>query len=145
MAKRRNGRKVRKSIPWELHMAIVKLQGAEELEYHEACIRAAALIEGGDKFREAVNAEANRLYKRKFFGEMNKARSTTYQKGYQDGHAKGKEEGFESCRRTYRITYPCNKCGGEMTLYRGGKDTVAAIDYLRSRWGHENCEKASKP
>ena len=45
-------------------MAIVRLQGAEELEYHEACIRAALLIEeGGKKYKKEVNAEANRLYR----------------------------------------------------------------------------------
>ena len=50
-ASSKTGKKVKKTIPWSLHMAIVRLQGTEELEYDEACVRAAVLIEeGGEKF-----------------------------------------------------------------------------------------------
>ena len=40
---KRKERKVRKHIPWALHMAIVRLQAAEELDYDEACDRARIL------------------------------------------------------------------------------------------------------
>ena len=49
-ASRKSGKMVKRSIPWALNIAIVRLQGAEELEYDEACVRAAVLIEeGGEK------------------------------------------------------------------------------------------------
>lgn len=84
-------RTVKKAIPWALHMAVVRLQGAEELDYDEAGIRAVTLIEeGSEKFRKAVRVEANRLYKRRFIGELNKARRSWHQKGYIKGFADGK-------------------------------------------------------
>ena len=56
----KTGKKVKKTIPWSLHMAIVRLQGTEELEYEEACAHAAMLIEeGGERFKEEVKAEAS--------------------------------------------------------------------------------------
>jgi hypothetical protein len=54
-ASRKKGKMVKRSIPWALNIAIVRLQGAEELDYDEACVRAAVLIEeGGERFKEEV-------------------------------------------------------------------------------------------
>ena len=146
-ASRKDGQTVRRSIPWTLHMAIVRLQGAEELEYHEACIRAALLIEeGGKKYEEEVNAEANRLYKRRFMGELNKARNTWHQKGYDKGFVDGKAVGHDIGRETFQIRYPCSMCGGDLVLRPGGVDTKAAIEYLKAQeWRHSKCSETSQP
>lgn len=144
VSSKRDERKVRKSIPWALHMAIVKLQGAEELEYDEACVRAAALIEeGGEKYKEAVSSEANRLYKSRFMGELNKARNTLYQRGHTDGFREGKMEGIDEGIKTYQIKYPCPRCDGDMILRPGNEDTSDAIEYLKSKgWRHSQCIKS---
>jgi hypothetical protein len=142
----KTGKKVKKTIPWSLHMAIVRLQGTEELEYEEACARAAMLIEeGGERFKEEVKAEANRLYKSRFMGEQNKAKNTWIQRGYDDGFRKGKSGGYESAREAFQIKYPCSKCGGDLILRPGIKDTESAIEFLKSQgWGHSQCIESSK-
>jgi hypothetical protein len=143
-ASRKNGKTVERSIPWALHMAIVRLQGAEELEYDEACIRAAALIEeGGGNYREAVKAEANRIYKSRFMKEQNKAKKTWIQKGINMGHSEGLNKGVKMATDRLQISYPCAKCGKEMVLRPGEKDTKAAVEYLKSQgWRHGNCGEA---
>ena len=103
---------VKRSIPWALNIAIVRLQGAEELEYDEACVRAAVLIrEGGERFKEEVKSEANRQYKSHFMGEQNKAKNTWIQKGYDEGFGEGKKAGMDIGRETYQIKYPCARSG----------------------------------
>jgi hypothetical protein len=146
-ASRKNGKMVKRSIPWALHMAIVRLQGAEELEYEEACVRAAVLIEeGSEKHKEAVKAEANRLYKSRFMAELNKAKNTWHQKGYDKGFGEGKKAGIDVSREAYQIKYPCSKCGGDLILRPGNVDTESAIEFLKSQgWGHSQCIESSKP
>jgi len=146
-ASRRNGKMVKRSIPWPLHMAVIRLQGAEELEYVEACVRAAVLIEeGGEKFKEAVNAEANRLYKSRFMVELNKAKNTWHQKGYDDGVRDGKAAGYDIGSEANQIRYPCSVCGEDMILLPEGEDTKAAIEFLKSHgWRHGHCSETSKP
>ncbi|NQT07768.1 hypothetical protein HQ586_01715 [Candidatus Bathyarchaeota archaeon] len=143
----KTGKKVKKTIPWSLHMAIVRLQGTEELEYEEACARAAMLIEeGGEKYKETVKAEANRMYKSRFLGEQNKAKNTWIQKGYDDGFGDGKKAGIDIGRELDQIKYPCSKCGGDLILRPGNKDTESAIEFLKSQgWGHSKCIETSKP
>ena len=145
-ASRKKGKTVKRSIPWPLHIAVVRLQGSEELEYDEACLRAAVLIEeGSEKYKEAVKVEANRMYKSRFLGEMNKAKNTWIQKGYDDGFRKGKSVGYESAREAYQVRYPCSKCGGDLILKPDGKDTEAAIEFLKSQgWGHSQCIENKK-
>ncbi len=104
----KTGKKVKKTIPWSLHMAIVRLQGTEELEYEEACAHAAMLIEeGGERFKEEVKAEANRLYKSRFMGEQNKAKNTWIQKGFNSGYNDGMEKGINLAKDRFQISYPC--------------------------------------
>jgi hypothetical protein len=144
----KKGRKVvKRSIPWALHMAIIRLQGEEELEYDEACVKAAALIEEeGVRYREDVRAEANRIYKSRHMVELNKARNTWYRKGYGDGLADGRKDGIEVAETVYMIRYPCARCGGDVVLTRNGEDTRSAIEFLKSvGWGHKQCGETSKP
>jgi hypothetical protein len=145
-ASRKKGKTVKRSIPWPLHIAVVRLQGSEELEYDEACLRAAVLIEeGSEKYKEALKAEANRMYKSRFLGEQNKAKNTWIQRGYDNGFGDGKKAGIDVSRESYQIKYPCSKCGSDLILRPGNKDTESAIGFLKSQgWGHSQCIESSK-
>ena len=140
----KTGKKVKKTIPWSLHMAIVRLQGTEELEYEEACAHAAMLIEeGGERFKEEVKAEANRLYKSRFLGEMNRAKNTGIQKGYTSGHKDGMKEGGNLAIERFQITYPCATCGRDIVLRPDGEAAKSAVEHLKSEgWRHTDCSKA---
>jgi len=143
-ASRKKGKMVKRSIPWALHMAIVRLQGTEELEYEEACARAAMLIEeGGERFKEKVKAEASRQYKSRFLGEMNKAKNTWIQKGYTSGHKDGMDQGSNLARDRFQISYPCATCGTDIVLRPDGEATKSAVEHLKSEgWRHTECSKA---
>jgi len=68
---------VRAEIPRELYMAIVKLQAAEDLDWPEACIKAARLLNSNsEEFKRIVQLEAERLYKQRLMRQLNKARET---------------------------------------------------------------------
>ncbi len=140
----KTGKKVKKTIPWSLHIAIVRLQGAEELEYEEACAHAAMLIEeGGERFKEAVKAEANRLYKSRFMGEQNKAKNTWIQKGFNSGYNDGMENGINLAKDRFQISYPCATCGHDIVLRPDGEATKSAVEHLKSAgWRHTDCSKA---
>jgi hypothetical protein len=140
----KTGRKVKRTIPWSLHMAIVRLQGTEELEYAEACVRAAVLIEeGGEGFKEAVKVEANRLYKSRFLGELNKAKNTWIQKGISIGYKDGMNQGFNLASDRFQILYPCASCGCDIVLRPDGEATKSAVEHLKSAgWRHTDCGKA---
>jgi hypothetical protein len=140
----KTGKKVKKTIPWSLHMAIVRLQGTEELEYEEACARAAMLIEeGGERFKEEVKAEANRLYKSRFMGEQNKAKNTWIQKGFNSGYNDGMENGITLAKDMFQISYPCATCERDIVLRPDGEATKSAVEYLKSAgWRHTDCSKA---
>jgi hypothetical protein len=100
-------------------MAIIRLQGEEELEYDEACVKAATLIEeGGERYREDVRAEANRIHKSRFMVELNKGKNTWYRKGYDDGLVDGRKAGIEVAENVYMIRYPCARCGGDIVRAR---------------------------
>ena len=143
-ASRKKRKMVKRSIPWALHMAIVRLQGTEELEYEEACARAAMLIEeGGERFKEKVKAEASRQYKSRFLGEMNKAKNTWIQKGYNSGHKDGMDQGSNLARDRFQISYPCATCGSDIVLRPDGEATKSAVEHLKSEgWRHTDCSKA---
>jgi hypothetical protein len=143
-ASRKKGKMIKRSIPWELNIAIVRLQGAEELEYNEACVRAAALIEeGSEKYKEAVKAEASRQYKSRFLGEMNRAKNTWIQKGYTSGHKDGMKEGGNLAIERLQITYPCATCGRDIVLRPDGEAAKSAVEHLKSEgWRHTDCSKA---
>ena len=53
---------VKAEIPKALYMAIVRLQAAENLDWEDACVRAAELIDANSKeFKRRVKLEAQRL------------------------------------------------------------------------------------
>ena len=121
------------SVPWELYIAIVRLQAEEELDFKSACARAGSLLdEKGKKFVEEVQKEANRVYKRRFLGEMNKAKGSWIEYG--------RNEGFSEAESRFKIECSCAICGKPMLLVPYSDMTKAAVKHLESTgWRHSNC------
>lgn len=64
-------------IPREMYMSIIRLQGAEGLDWNQACVLAGQRIDANTKeFKILVDRSALALYRRKLMVEINKARST---------------------------------------------------------------------
>ncbi len=85
---------------------------------------------GGERFKEKVKAEASRQYKSRFLGEMNKAKNTWIQKGYNSGHKDGVEQGSNLARDRFQITYPCETCGSDIVLRPDGEAAKSAVEHL---------------
>jgi len=88
---RNRGDTVKAEIPRRLHMSILKVQVAENLDWENACARAAVLLDANSQeFKRAVELEAQRLYKVRFMSELNKGRESiregAYGIGFEDGH-----------------------------------------------------------
>jgi hypothetical protein len=77
---------VKAFIPKPLYLAVVRLQASEGLDWEEACIRAADLINANSvEFKRRVQLEAQRLYKQRFMRELNKARETITKEAWEAG------------------------------------------------------------
>jgi len=132
---------VKTEIPWELHMALIKVQASEELDYEQACERASQLIDtNSEEYRRAVQSEANRLKKSQLMTEINKAKKTWRKKGYSSGYKDGDKAGYQRGVQEYRITYPCSVCGGELVMMLGAKDHEAMKFMMKQAgWAHSSC------
>ena len=131
MTPRKNRKPVKTKIPWELYMAIVRLQGEEDLDWDQACIRTAELIDvKREEFLRTVDVEADRKYKSRHMKELNRSRKSWTEKGY----AKGVEE--------YCIVYPCSVCGGDLIMKPRAKDHEVMKGMMkRAGWAHSTCLK----
>jgi rubrerythrin len=123
---------MRLEIPKELNQAIIRIQAAEDLDFIEACRRAATLVDPRrEEFQKAVQDEADRLAKSRFMSQINKARTTIGKQEYQRGYNEGLRQ----------YTYTCNVCRG--TIY-ATKDNewkwILEKGYL-STWGHAECHE----
>lgn len=68
---------VKVTIPLKLNNTILKVQVENNTKWNEACVRAADLINTNSlEFKNSVQREAERLHKRRFLGELNKAKNT---------------------------------------------------------------------
>jgi hypothetical protein len=77
---------VKCEIPRELYMAIVKLQASEELDWLDACVKAAQLLNSNsEEFRRGVEREARRIYNRRFMAQLNKAKMKVWNEGFEAG------------------------------------------------------------
>jgi hypothetical protein len=77
---------VRVIIPKPLHMAILRIQVDQSLDWEEACLRAAELIDANSsEFKRRVQLEAQRLYKQRFMRELNKAKMKVWNEGFEAG------------------------------------------------------------
>jgi len=99
-----HGSAVKTSLPRELYMAIVRLQASENLDWDEACVRAAGLLDQqGEKFKRAIELEAQRLYKSRFMSELNKARKSIEKQYY--------KLGYDEAMKIEHFSVPCSVCG----------------------------------
>jgi hypothetical protein len=128
---------VKAEIPKALYMAIVKLQAAEELDWEDACLKAAQLLHSNSvEFKRVVQLEAQRLYKQRFMRELNKARKTLMEQ-YHD-------IGFEEAMEIDHFRVPCSICGKPMHFSSRDQnwDEERRVLYEAFKnWHHTSCAK----
>ena len=139
------------AVTRSLEMTIIKIRAELELDWEAACEHLAELAEpNSKKFKQAVNREANRRYKSRHMAELNKAKKTLEDKGYDKGYSDGdviglrvgRALGLDQATREWRISYPCNVCGKPCYMKPNGPSTKVAVEYLTSKnWGHGECHK----
>ncbi|MCJ7633258.1 hypothetical protein MUP77_12810 [Candidatus Bathyarchaeota archaeon] len=127
---------VKDSIPRQLHMAIIRLQGAEDLDWDEACTRASVLInQHSGIFKRAVENRALSLYRSRHMSEMNKIR-----KAIED---KTRDVAVDMTRHeedNFRV--PCSICGETMYFSSTDEDWEEAREFLLKAfagWKHADC------
>ena len=130
---------VKKSIPWELHMAIIKLQASEECTYDDACVFASKMLEpNSEAFNELIRKEVLKNDRSNVMSTINKSKKTWIEKG----RKKGYEEGYQIGVEEYRITYSCSVCGGELVMRSEAADHVAMKGFMsKAGWAHATCIK----
>lgn len=108
---------IKQNIPWELHIALIKLQGRQESTYEEACIKAAQMMDTNSaEFKKAVADETRKIEKSQIMSKANKNRKTWTDKGYKKGRRDGDSQGYQRGVSEYRINYPCSICGKEIVM-----------------------------
>jgi len=126
---------VKVSIPHELQIAIMRIQVEENLTWEEACVKAATLLKtNSEEFKKAVEAEAKRIYKRRFMTQLNKARETIYAKGY--------EAGYKEAASEDHFHVPCSICGKPMHFSSTDEnwDKIREVLYNAFKtWAHTSC------
>ena len=134
------------AIPRSLKMAVIRIQSDQDLDWDEACQHLATLAEpNGKKFKQAVSREANRRYKSRHLTELNKAKKTYIDQGYQDGFLMGTHAGYNEAVKDWRVSYPCGVCGDPVYMKPGEKSTEDAVEYLKSKgWLHSACARAER-
>lgn len=143
VAKNKNLKKVKAEIPRQLHMALIKIQAEEDLDYDDACIRASILLDmNSEEHKKSVKKEAERIHKKRFFKEVGKTHATWREKGRQEGYEEGRNAGYTDGMNQHKITYPCNVCGKPITMYPGSNDHEAMKQFMKQAgWSHAECLK----
>ena len=109
------------TIPWVLHIALIKLQGRLESTYEEACIRASQLLDSNsEEFEKAVASETSKIEKSQIMSKVNKNRKGWIEKGYKNGFSEGHKQGYRKGVTENQITYNCSVCNGEIVMKPGG-------------------------
>jgi len=126
---------VKVQIPRELHMALLRIQVEGDLDWEEACLKAATLLDrNSEEFKKAVKREAERIYSSRFIKQLNKARETIWEEGY--------EKGYEDGERENAIWYYCDVCGKPIYVRPNSESHKAIIRYMREHgWGHKSCHE----
>ena len=125
---------IKSMIPWELHIALIKLQGRLESTYEEACIHASKLMDiNSTEFEKRVADETRNIEKSQVMSKVHKRRKSWTDKGYKKGVTE------------YKITYPCSLCGEELVMLPDNKDHIAMKKMMvTGGWGHASCHEAKK-
>ncbi len=137
---------IKQNLPWELHIALIKLQGRQESTYEEACIKASQLIDtNSTEFEKAVADETRKIEKSQIMSQANKNRKTWTDKGYKKGHGDGDSQGYQRAVTEYKITYPCSICGEELVMKPNNPDHEAMKPMMaKAGWAHTTCHEARK-
>jgi len=127
------GEYVKATMPKQLYKAIMKIQVSEDLDFDDACLRVAELLDkNGQSFKKAVQQEARRLHNSALMTELNKARESIRRKAW--------EEGVEYVRRNednFRV--PCPRCGKPMRFSSSDEEWEKKQKILNqafSNWSH---------
>ncbi len=116
-------------IPNELYMAIIRIQGTNNLSFEEACQEAAILIDPKiDEFNKQVKMKSETLSKSRFMTQLNNAQQTIKDNAFL--------EGFEKGKKFYRLQ--CYVCGKDMSL--NSQIWESAKELLNNRWIHSECD-----
>jgi len=129
---------VKAEIPKALYMAIVKLQAAKELDWEDACLKAAQLINSNsEEFKRLVKLEAQRLYKQRFMKELNKARETIRSNAWEAG-----ANGVRNNEDNFRV--PCSICGEPMYFSSNNSNWESEVKptlyQAFKNWYHVRCK-----
>ena len=137
---------VNSKIPWELHIALIKLQGRLESTYEAACNRASELLDTNSiEFEKAVAEKTRNIEKSKVMSKVNKSRKTWTDKGYKKGFKEGHKQGYGKGVAEFRITYSCNVCNRELVMKPGENDYKAMRKMMSDAgWGHASCHETKK-
>lgn len=125
---------VKVSIQRPLHMAILKVQVDNNADWDVACTKAAELIDvNSEKFKKAVQREAQRFYKSRHMNELNKARQAI---------AEEAAATVQFTQDNFRI--PCSKCGEFMYFSSDddweSKEKPILYEAFKG-WSHGDCIK----
>ena len=124
---------VKVKIPHKFNLAILKVQVDNSLDWQEACLKAADLLNSNtEAFQKLVKKEAEKIYKKRFMTQLNKAKQTEHNKGYTIGYRDG--------RKTFEVAYPCSVCGKPLTMTPNGPMHEASREPLKA-WHHGACGK----
>jgi len=123
------GNKVTGTIPNELYMAIIRIQGTNNLSFEEACQEAAILIDPKkDEFNKQVKMKSETLSKSRFMTQLNNAKQTIKDNAFL--------EGFEKGKKFYRLQ--CSVCGKDIPIT--DKIWNNALIFLNNNWRHGGCK-----
>jgi hypothetical protein len=134
--KRNRKQSVKTSIPRQLYQAIIRIQADEDSDWTEAAEKAALLVDAnGEKFKEAVAREADRLARSRFLKQLNKGRESIRDNAFNKGmnYVRRSEDNFR---------VPCSICGKPM--YFSSRDENwenerTVLYEAFGNWRHTNC------
>jgi flagellar biosynthesis/type III secretory pathway protein FliH len=137
---------VKLNIPWELHIALIKLQGRLESTYEEACMKASQLMDtNSTEFEKAVADETRNIEKSQIMTKVNKSRKTWTDKGYKKGYRDGDSQGYQRGVSEYKILYPCSICAEDLVMMPNNQDHKAMkLMMAKAGWAHTTCLEARK-
>ena len=128
---------VKVSIPRQLHMAVLKVQVDNNMDWGDACAKAAELINANsEEFKKAVQREAQRIYNSQFMGQLNKTQDNIRKIAFQGGlgQARMDEDNFH---------VPCSICRKPMQFSDRDKNwesgTKPALYEAFGKWHHTSC------
>jgi hypothetical protein len=127
-------------LPEHFRLAFIKVMAQFGIaNLHEGYRRAAILLDrNSEQYQKDVEKEAERRYRSRHFKEMNSARMTIDQGGFDRGYPTG----YREAEKTFKITYPCSVCGEILIMMPNANDHLAAQRYLREHnWAHSACHK----